>query len=94
MKKGIEVAKALGIDEDNIFKELGQLSSPMKTLVFKNEFDEIVKIANKLDVKNKDVLLGFVFWEFFHINPENAIKAYNLISHTDKKMDAFFKTLG
>jgi|GEM_PF-4778133 len=92
-KKGIEVAKSQGIDVGNIFKELGKLSSKMKNLIYNNKFDEIVKIADKLDVKNKDALLGFVALEFFHIaKPENAIKAYNLISDSSpSNMDTFFK---
>lgn len=93
MKKGAEVAKAQGIEKDNIFKELDQLTYTMRTLVDENKFDEIVKIADKLDVKNKDALLGFVALEFFHnAKPENAIKAYNLISDSSpSNMDAFFK---
>ncbi len=93
MKKGIEVAMSQGIEKDNIFKELGQTSYTIRNLVNANKFDEILEIANKLDVKNKDALLGHVALEFFHnAKPENAVKAYNLISDSDpSNMDAFFK---
>ncbi len=94
MKKGIEVAKAQGIEKDNIFKELGHVSASVRHLVNYEKFDEIIEIAGKLDIKNKDAFLTSVSLEFWNQSQvENAYKAYYLISDSDKdpsKADAFF----
>ncbi len=93
LKKANEIAEGLGIDKNNIYKELGTLSPTLRSLVKNEKIDEILEIAGKLATNNKDALFGLVAKEFFkNGKPENATKFYYLMSNSSEaNKDAFFE---